>query len=66
MRRKDPRDRRIAELEAKLTIALATIEKLLERNAVLEARVADLEARRNQNSGNPSKPPSSDGLGSKP
>lgn len=49
----DPRDARIAELEALLRAALTRI-------ADLEARVADLTARLGQNSSNSSKPPSSD------
>jgi transposase len=49
----DPRDERIAELEAQLAAAHAV-------NAQLTKRVAELEARLNQNSTNSSKPPSSD------
>ena len=49
----DPRDARIAELEALLRAALARISDL-------EAKVADLTARLGQNSSNSSKPPSSD------
>ncbi len=49
----DPRDARIAELEALLRAALTRI-------ADLEGKVADLTARLGQNSSNSSKPPSSD------
>jgi transposase len=49
----DPRDRRIAELEAALLAAREVIAKLT-------ARVQELEARLNQNSANSSRPPSSD------
>ena len=49
----DPRDARIAQLEAIVAEQQKTIEKLL-------ARIADLEARLNQSSRNSSKPPSSD------
>jgi transposase len=49
----DPRDARIAELEALLKAALARIVDL-------EGKVAELTARLNQNSTNSSKPPSSD------
>jgi transposase len=48
----DPRDARIAELEAKLAVALA--------------RIAELEARLGLNSSNSSKPPSSDPPWAKP
>jgi transposase len=50
----DPRDLRIAELEALLAQALARIAQLERENAELKARL-------NQNSRNSSKPPSSDG-----
>lgn len=49
----DPRDQRIAQLEA-------YVAKLLAELAVANARIAELEARLNQNSSNSSKPPSSD------
>jgi len=49
----DPRDRRIAELEAQLAGAMEVIAKLT-------ARVQELEARLKQNSSNSSRPPSSD------
>lgn len=52
----DPRDARIAQLEQLLRAALETI-------VVLQARVAELEAKLGQNSKNSSKPPSSDGPG---
>jgi transposase len=50
----DPRDLRIAELEAKLDAALRVI-------AQLQTRVQELEAKLAQNSTNSNKPPSSDG-----
>lgn len=50
----DPRDIRIAELEAQLSAALAQI-------ASLSAEVKDLRAQLSNNSGNSNKPPSSDG-----
>ena len=53
MQPEDPRDRRIAELEAQLAAALIVIDRLT-------ARVADLEARLARNSMNSSNPPSSD------
>jgi transposase len=49
----DPRDARIAEMEALLKAALARITEL-------ESKVAELTARLNVNSTNSSKPPSSD------
>ena len=49
----DPRDRRIAELEALLSAALARI-------TALEAEVVSLKAQLRQNSTNSSKPPSTD------
>jgi transposase len=52
----DPRDARIAQLEQLLRAALETI-------VVLQARVAELEAKLGENSKNSSKPPSSDGPG---
>ena len=45
---------------------MARNETLLDRDRNLEQRVKELEARQNQNSGNGSKPPSSDGLGKRP
>jgi transposase len=56
----DPRDQRIAELEAQVAARDRIIEQLMAKVEMLTARVADLEARLNQNSGNSSKPPSSD------
>jgi transposase len=49
----DPRDLRIAELEAALAVRDALLEKAL-------ARISELEAKLGQNSRNSSKPPSSD------
>ena len=49
----DPRDQRIAQLEA-------LVAKLLEELGAAKVRIAALEERLNQNSGNSSKPPSSD------
>jgi transposase len=63
----DPRDARIAELEAQLAERDALIAQLRARLAELEAKVAELQARLGQNSSNSHKPPSSDGPGvSKP
>ena len=56
----DPRDARIAELEALLKAALARIEDLEAVVAKQAARIAELEARLGTNSSNSSKPPSSD------
>lgn len=50
----DPRDQRIAELEA-------LVARLTARLEAQEARIAELEAQLRQNSRNSSKPPSSDG-----
>lgn len=52
----DPRDQRIADLEAQLASASRMIAKL-------EARIVELEAQLKKNSTNSSKPPSSDGPG---
>lgn len=52
----DPRDKRIAELEAEV----AELKKLL---AAALGKIVDLEARLQQNSTNSSRPPSSDGPG---
>lgn len=59
----DPRDARIAELEAQLAerdARIAQLEALVEQR---RARIAELEARLGQNSSNSSKPPSSDAPG---
>lgn len=63
----DPRDAKIAKLEALVARQAAiisqqatVIEKLEARIAEFEARVAELEARLGQNSSNSGKPPSSD------
>jgi transposase len=63
----DPRDARIAELEARIDAltkaldeALARISELEAENAQLRAENAELRARLGQNSQNSSKPPSSD------
>lgn len=58
---RDPRDiARIAELEAQVAERDRIIEELMGKVTALTARVADLEARLNQNSRNSSKPPSTD------
>jgi transposase len=59
----DPKDARIAELEAQLAERDARIAQLLAQVEALTARVAELEARLSQNSSNSSKPPSSDAPG---
>lgn len=56
----DPRDQRIAELEAQVAERDVIIKQLVAKVEALTARVAELEARLNQNSSNSSKPPSSD------
>lgn len=56
----DPRDQRIARLEAVIAQQQAVIAQQQATIARLEARVADLEARLGQNSSNSGKPPSSD------
>lgn len=56
----DPRDQRIAELEALVTKLLARIEAQDKRIAEQDVKIAELEARLRQNSRNSSKPPSSD------
>ncbi len=61
----DPRDARIAELEAQLAERDARIAQLMAQVEALSARVAELEARLSQNSSNSSKPPSSDAPGSR-
>ena len=56
----DPRDQRIADLEALVSKLLARVEEQDKRIAALEAENRELKARLNQNSTNSSKPPSSD------
>ncbi|NVJ10801.1 IS66 family transposase [Myxococcus sp. AM001] len=56
----DPKDARIAELEAQVAARDAVIVELMAKVEALTARVAELEARLRQNSSNSSKPPSSD------
>jgi transposase len=56
----DPRDQRIAELEALVLRLLARIDEQDKRIAALETENRELKARLNQNSTNSSKPPSSD------
>lgn len=59
----DPRDARIAELEAQLAERDALIAELRATVEALTSRVAELEARLGQNSSNCSRSPSSDGPG---
>jgi len=59
----DARDARIAELEAQVAARDEVIARLMEKEKALTARVAELEARLNQNSSNTSRPPSSDAPG---
>ncbi|WP_426731098.1 IS66 family transposase [Myxococcus faecalis] len=54
---------RITELEAQVAARDVVIATLMEKVEALSARVAELEARLNQNSSNSSKPPSSDAPG---
>jgi len=56
----DPRDARIAELEAENAALRARVAALEAQVAALQAQVADLLARLGQNSRNSSKPPSTD------
>jgi transposase len=56
----DPRDARIAELEAELAIRDARIAALEAQLQLALERIAELEAKLAQNSTNSSKPPSSD------
>jgi transposase len=56
----DPKDARIAELEAQVAARDARIAELENEVKVLTRRVAELEARLGLNSTNSSKPPSSD------
>jgi transposase len=58
----DPRDKRIAELEAQVAERDQLIAVLRANIETLTARVAELEARLGRNSSNSSKPPSSDPL----
>ena len=60
----DPRDARIAELEAMVAQRDARIVELMAQVEALTARVAQLEAQLRQNSSNSSRPPSSDAPGS--
>jgi transposase len=62
----DPRDRRIAELEAQVAALLAQLTAAQAMIAKLTARVQELEARLNQNSANSSRPPSADLSGTRP
>lgn len=62
----DPRDQRIADLEALVTKLLAKIDEQDKRLAAQDARIAELEAQLRQNSRNSSKPPSSDPPGTAP
>src|SRR5271166_4939346 len=55
-------DERIAELEGILADQRQQLELALAQNAVLQARIEELEARLAKDSHNSSKPPSSDGL----
>jgi transposase len=61
----DPRDRRIAELEAQVAERDQLIASLKAHIEVLTARVAELEARLGRNSSNSSRPPSSDPPGTR-
>jgi transposase len=61
----DPRDARIAQLEAMVAERDARIAELMAKVEALTARVADLEARLGQDSSNSSRPPSSDGPGTR-
>jgi transposase len=59
----DPKDARIAELEAQVAARDEVIARLMAKVEALTARVAELEARLNQNSNHSSRPPSSDAPG---
>lgn len=65
MEEADPRDARIAQLEAELAEARASIAGLKQQLAEALATIAELRARLGQNSRNSNKPPSSDGPGVK-
>ena len=56
----DPRDARIAELEAQLDAREAQVASLTHQLQQALGRIAELEAKLKQNSSNSSKPPSSD------
>jgi len=56
----DPRDLRIAQLEREVAELKELVAQFTERAARAEARVAELEDQLNRNSGNSSRPPSSD------
>ncbi len=58
-------EERIAELEGLVRQQRQQLEAVLTQNAVLHARVHELEARVAKDSHNSSKPPSSDGLARK-
>lgn len=60
----DPKDARIAELEAQLAQRDERIAQLMALVGALTQRVAELEQQLAQNSSNSSRPPSSDGPGS--
>jgi transposase len=59
----DPKDARIAELEAQLAERDERIAQLMALVGALTQRVAELEEKLSQNSSNSSRPPSSDGPG---
>ena len=61
----DPRDARIAQLEAMVAERDARIAELMAKVEALTARVAELEARLGQDSSNSSRPPSTDGPGTR-
>ena len=61
----DPRDARIAQLEAELAEARASIAEMKQQLAEARATIAELRARLGQTSRNSNKPPSSDGPGVK-
>jgi len=61
----DPRDTRIAQLEAMVAERDARIAELMAKVEALTARVAELEAHLRQDSSNSSRQPSSDGPGTR-